>query len=77
MKPSILSAYEKGRRIINTMNAKTISASNRYIHLFGIMFVYGENVNQKDSESARFYREDLRYRFEIKLDELFKKQMEE
>lgn len=73
MKPTLLQAYEKCRRIIDTMTPKSISASRRCISLFSRMFIYKSVIyDDKIHENASFYREDLLNRFSLKLDELFK-----
>ena len=68
MKPTLLQAYEKCRKVIDTMTPKSIGASRRCITLFSRMFVYDNNI----SKDASFYRKDLLDRFSIKLDELVK-----
>ena len=72
MKPSLLAAYDKARRVVETMTVKTLGSSRRYISIFSKMFCYGNYVNEKECENAYYYREDLLYRFEIKLDEICK-----
>ena len=71
MKPTLLEAYEKGRRIINSMTPKTIGACRRYITLFSRMFIYS-NPDLESSENARRYREDLIDRHTYKMFELGK-----
>lgn len=72
MKPTLLQAYEKCRRIIDTMTPKSISTSRRCISLFSKMFIYNKDINGEIRANASFYREDLLWRFSLKLDELFK-----
>ena len=71
MKPTLLEAFEKGCKIIDSMTIKSISSCRRYITLFSKMFVYG---NMKNSY---LYREDLLWRFEIKLNKLCKNKEDE
>ena len=68
MKPTLLQAYEKCRKIIDTMTPKSIGASRRCISLFSRMFIYDGRTHEK----VAYYREDLLNRFSLKLDELFK-----
>lgn len=74
MKPSILAAYEKCRKCINTMTFKSLGTSRRMITLFSRMFIY--NANPKTFDKNYYYREDLLYRFQLKLDELIKNNKE-
>ena len=75
MKPSILEAYEKCRKAIDTMTLKSLCTSRRMITLFSRMFIY--NANPKTFDKNYGYREDLLYRFQWKLDELIKNNKEE
>jgi hypothetical protein len=72
MKPTLLQAYEKCRRIIDTMTPKSIRASRQCISLFSRMFIYNNVMNDRTHENASLYRKDLLNRFSLKLDELFK-----
>lgn len=72
MKPTLLQAYEKCRRIIDTMTPKSIGTSRRCISLFSRMFIYNNGINDRTRANASYYREDLLNRFSLKLDELFK-----
>lgn len=72
MKPSILSAYDKARRVIDSMTIKTIASARRYISIFSQMYMYGHYDANKEWDNACHYREDLLCRFEIKLHEICK-----
>lgn len=72
MKPSLLAAYEKARRVVESTTVKSLGPARHYISIFSKMFCYGNYVNKKEWEAAYFYREDLLRRFDIKLDEICK-----
>ena len=75
MKHSILEAYEKCRKVIDTMTLKSLSTSHRMISLFSRMYMY--NASPKNFNKNCYYRDDLLYRYQLKLDELIKNNKEE
>ena len=69
IKPTILQAYEKCIKVIESSTLKSLGSARRYISLFNRMFVYNSH-NYKTYKDREKYRKDLLQRFELKFEEL-------